>query len=193
VPWGLIVLLVLYFGGIWLFVRLEYHHSPRFQAARHLHDASLLLGSDDGRTAPLEDLKKALDHLLAALSVFTDDHWAHQRLEQVIRRLKERKVSLSREQQGSADALSQVYRRIQDGKAAILVVGVYDLWDVDAVLNAPQEIMNKSVYGGLLIVLLWMYRARQESKLLGRMALDRQDERRRDLDELNRHRKRDDS
>lgn len=192
-PWGLIVLLVLYFGGIWLYVRLEYHHSPRFQAARHLRDASLLLGGDDGHTAPLEDLQKALDHLLAALSVYTDDPWAHQRLEQVIRRLKERKATLSREQQGSADALSQVYRRLQERRAAILLVGAYDLWDVDAVLNAPQEIMTKSVYGGLLIVLFWMYRARQERRLLGRMALDRQDERQRDLEELDQHRKRDDS
>lgn len=83
IPWGLFILLGLYFGGVWGFLRYEYYNAPEFKSARHLRIAGQMLGEDNGMTAESANLLEALDHLLAALSAYPDDplaplHSSHQ-------------------------------------------------------------------------------------------------------------------
>ena len=190
IPWGLFILLGLYFGGVWGFLRYEYYNAPEFKAARHLRIAGQMLGDDNGMTAESANLLEALDHLLAALSAYPDDPLAHQRIEAVVRRLQERNTKLPEEKQKQIDALALRYRRMNELGSELLIVGPRDLWDVDYVLEMPGRIARYSVFGGVIILLIWLYKSLQDRRYLERMAAERMEGRREEIAESSSRRQR---
>ena len=190
IPWGLFILLGLYFGGVWGFLRYEYYNAPEFKSARHLRIAGQMLGDDNGMTAESANLLEALDHLLAALSAYPDDPLAHQRIEAVVRRLQERNTKLPEEKQKQIDALALRYRRMNELGSELLIVGPRDLWDVDYVLEMPGRIARYSVFGGVIILLIWLYKSLQDRRYLERMAAERMEGRREEIAESSSRRQR---
>ncbi len=190
IPWGLFILLGLYFGGVWGFLRYEYYNAPEYKAARHLRIAGQMLGEDNGMTAEASDLLKALDHLLAALSAYPDDPLAHQRIEAVVRRLQERNTKLPGEKQKQIDALALRYRRMNERGSELLIVGPRDLWNVDYALEMPGRIARYSVFGGVIILLIWIYKSWQDRRYLERMVAERMEGRREEIAESSSRRQR---
>lgn len=190
VPWGLFIILALYFGGVWGYVRYEYYYSPKYIAAKHLRSADQLLGGGDGGRVSLDALKDALDHLIQALNAFPEDTWTQTRIEGVVRHLKERGEKLTKDQQHTVDSLALTYRRNQDAKTSFLPIGARDIWDVDSVLDMPNTMMRNSVVGGLFILAFWLYRTIQDRKHLHALALERDAYRSEEIDDLGVHRKR---
>ena len=190
VPWGLFILLGLYFGSIWLFLRYEYYNAPEYKAARHLSIALQLLGDDDGLTAEVPELLDALDHMLAALSVNPDDRFAHHRVEAVVRRLNERNVPLPDEKQKHLDALALRFRRLHELGTDLLAIGPRDMWDVDYVLEMPARIARFSIFGGLIIFVIWFYKSLQDRRYLDKLAAERMEERREEIAEAGAGRRR---
>lgn len=164
IPWGLLIVLAVYFGSVWAYVRVEYCDSPQYAAARSLQRAELLLGRDDGLTAEISALFEALDHLLRATRAVPDDGGTLQRIEIAVRRLRERGVKLPRDTQAQIDGMSLRLRDAQASRKAVLLIGARDLWDVDGLLAAPQRIYRQSLLGAAFIVLLWIYKTVQGAR-----------------------------
>lgn len=178
IPWGLFILLGVYFGGIYFYLHYEYYNAPEYKAARHLSIALQMLGADDGLTAEVPELLETLDHLLAALTINPDDPYAHQRIETVVRRLNERNAKLPPDKQKQVDALALRYRRMNDLGSSLIVIGPRDMWDVDYVLEMPGRIARYSIVGGLFIFVIWFYKAWQDRQYLERIAAERMEQRR---------------
>jgi hypothetical protein len=178
IPWGLFLLLGLYFGAVWGFLQYQYYNAPQYQAARHMRIATQLLGSDDGATADVPALLEALDHMLAALNVNPDDSLTHERIQTVVRLLKERNTVLPDDKQKLLDALALRYRRMHETSTDIVWIGPRDIWDLDSILDMPAKILRYSVIGGVVILLLWLYKTWQDHKYLERLAAERMEERR---------------
>jgi hypothetical protein len=184
IPWGLLAMLAIYFGGVWFYTNWEYKNSPEYNASRHLRIAAQLLGDDDGKTVGKQVLTEAMDHLIAAVKLRPDNTFAWQRVELVRVRMVERKLKLNPEQQQIIDAQGMRYRADQDRKTSFMPIGARDIWDVEAVTSLPGQVAKRTLFGALIIVVIWIYKTLQDRKHTTSMALERQDERRRDLRDI---------
>lgn len=191
IPWGLIAMLGIYFALVSFYTRHQYVNSPEYKASRHLRIAAQILGNDDGRTVEKEKLVEALDSLIQAIAVMPSNTWAQQRIEVVARRLEERKVPIPPDQRKIVDALGLQYRRIQDGRNPdLIVINARDIWDVDSLQSLPGQIAQRTVIGGLIIFVFWLYKTLQDRKHVLEMELVRQTERRKDLRDIARPKRR---
>ena len=184
VPWGLFIMLGVYFGLVSLLTHWEYVRSPEYLASRSLRTAAQLLGSDDGRTVEKDKLLDALAALLEAIRQVPDNPYPYQQVEVVARRLEERKVKVPQEMKRELDVLGGRYRAIQDSRKSFMPIGARDIWDIDELSTVPGRIAKRSAVGGLIIFVIWLYRALQERKHAIEMELVRQAERRKDLRNL---------
>jgi hypothetical protein len=184
VPWGLLAMLALYFGGVWFYSNWEYRSSPEYNASRHLRIAAQLLGENDGRTADKKVLLEALDNLIAAVKYKPDNIFAQERVQVVERRLLERNVKLDLERRQIVDALAMRYRAAQDRRTSFMPIGARDIWDVEALTDLPGRVARRTAFGALVIVVVWLYKTLQDRKHMSSLELQRQDERRRDLRDI---------
>ena len=184
VPWGLLIMLGTYFALVLGFTHWEYIRSPEYLASRHLRIAAQILGDDDGRTVEKDKLLDALANLLQAINQLPENTYAYQRVEVVARRLEERQVKVPLEMQRELDALGGKYRALQDSRKSFMPIGPRDIWDFDEVKAIPGRVLKRSALGGLVIFVFWLYRRLQERKHAMELALMRQTERRKDLRDL---------
>ncbi len=189
IPWGLLIMLGLYFGGIFAFTQYEFYNSPQYIAARHMRAAEQLLGPNNGRTAKLPELTEALDHLLEALKQLPEDEWCHEQVEQVVIRLQERGHRMSSEKQRLLDSLSMRFKRAEESSKPMLWVGARDIWDFNSIADLPDKIIRYSWVGGLLIFVFWLYVRLQDRKRRDAFLDDKDEERREELEELGSHRR----
>lgn len=190
IPWGLFIVLGLYFGSVYAFTQYEFYNSPEYVAARHMRAADQLMGPNGGRTAKLPELEEALDHLLAALEKMPEDAWSHQQVEQVLIRLKERGYEVPKEKQRLLDMLARKYALADQAKRPVLIIGARDIWDFNSIAEMPDKIRRYSWFGGLLIFLIWLYIRWQDMKGADAFLDEKDDERRQELEELGAHRRR---
>jgi len=190
VPWGLLILLGLYFGGVYAFLHFQYYESPEYQSAKHLRIAEQLLGEDEGETAKVPDLLQAFDHLTTAVNLQPENRWGHQRIELVVRLLRERNTKLPTDKQRLLDALSLRYAHFAQGRDTALLVEVHQIWDLDEISAMPAKVARWSVVGGAFILLAWLYKTWQDRRYLSRLSTERMEGRREELADLGQHRQR---
>ncbi len=190
VPWGLLIVLGIYFLSVLGISEYQKRTSPTYQAALHVREAMKVLGKDGGETAPTDELFGALDHLIKALGHLPEDLWCHDRVEQVARRLVERRVAIPRETQRTLDALANRYRQAREAKHFFAPIGPRDVWDFDAATRGPAKVLQWSLAGAGLIIALWLYAALGSRKRLEALAQERRQERRKDVARLGDFRRR---
>lgn len=190
IPWGLFIMLGLYFAAVLGYTRYEYVNSPEYKASRHLRIADQLLGQDNGLTAEKEQLVEALDNLIIAMKYVPENVWAQKKVEVLARRLSERKVKLTREQQQLVDALGRKYRVAEDKKTSFMPIGVRDIWDIDALKEMPGRVLQRTFLGGFIIFIVWLYKTLQDRKHMLKLEMERQTGRRKDLREVARPKRR---
>jgi hypothetical protein len=188
-PWGLVIILGVYAGVSYAYIRNKELNSPSFIAGNHLRAAMQILGQDNGASQPLDSLQTAYAHLVEALGAFPDDKWAHEQLEQVRMVMVRRGTKPLPDLQRKADFLAAAYQELQAGRRHALPVGMRDEWDVDGVMAAPGQMARYAVFGGLVIVLLWAYKQMQEYKFSSKLADERHLDRREELKHLHSHRR----
>jgi hypothetical protein len=191
IPWGLFIALGVYWALVTFYTRYEYINSKEYKASRYLRVAAQLLGEDDGKTVPKENLLQAADNLLMAIKVGPEENtWAQQRVEVVARRLQERRMKIPQDLQQQLDALGFKYRAAMDAKKGFLPIGAYDIWDIEGAKQVPFQVAQRGVLGGLVILVFWLYKTMQDRKAVSAIELSRDTERARELRAMGRPRRR---
>jgi hypothetical protein len=190
VPWGLFILLGGYAAVSYTYIHFKDLDSPQYRAAMHLRSASQILGKDSGSSATNDQLLEAYNHLIESLILFPDDRWAHDQLEKVEWTLAVRGRKPPPELKRRADMLASAYQNIQAGRTSVLPVGPRDIWDIDAVVDAPGRLVRYFTFGGLVIILLWSYKEFQDYQFHRKHEDEKHLDRREDLRDLDSHRRR---
>lgn len=156
VPWGLVAALGLYVVGVGLYVTLSTRSAPDYQAAKHYAAAREILGLDGGKHCTRPELDQAYDHLLEAARLEPQVITFHRMLEGLNGRFEERGWKMPPDFRLRSEAVAGLYRRIQDSREPLLVVGARDQgWDPEQLLRRPEQVMKWSLLGGVGIVVLW--------------------------------------
>lgn len=188
-PWGLLVGLGLYALAVLGYVWATYWRTPEFQAGEHVEAAMELLGGDDGARLSQPQMEEAFVHLLEAGRLVPRDRWVHERLQLLRVRMDERKLRLSPELVRRAEAIALLLERIENEEAPTLVVGLRDRkWTARDILTGPKNAVLWSIPGGVIIVLLWSYRAFTERRVRGDEREAGSQKRERELEDLERAR-----
>jgi hypothetical protein len=190
IPWGLIATLVVYAAVVQIVLSQQYYTSSEYQAAVRLHEVAELLGSDDGRTVPRDDLTRALTESLEAASLMPENAWTHQRAELIAGRMRERAMEVPEDLRRKMEFMGARWREMQDARGFDLPIGSRDLWDVDAVLAAPRTVVKFALIGAVLIALVWGYLYYQEALRRRAAESERIAGIKKDLRQLNMHRRR---
>ncbi|MGC4122445.1 MAG: zinc ribbon domain-containing protein [Myxococcales bacterium] len=190
IPWGLFIALGVYWALVTFYTRYEYINSPQYKASRYLRVAAQLMGDDDGKTVPKEVLLEAAENLLLAIKHVPENTWAQQRVEVVARRLQERGMKIPKDLQKQLDALAMKHRVAMDAKKGVLPIGAYDIWDIEGAKQVPFQVAQRGVLGGLVILVVWLYKTMQDRKAVAAIELSRDTERARELRALGRPRRR---
>ena len=105
----------MYSGASYAYIHFATLDSPRYAAATHLRIAGQILANDNGDTASVEDLQVAYQNLVASLTLFPDDRWAHEQLEKVEWALHARGKSPDPEQKRKAAFLGAKFAEMSRG------------------------------------------------------------------------------
>ena len=158
VPYGLFIVLGVYAVGVVGYVWATYWNSPGYLAAEHYAAATELLGLDDGRKASQPVLTDAYRHYLEAARLMPRVKLLHERTEAMRWRFEERKFKLDHDLQMRAEAVANVWQRIQTEEEPMLVVGMRDRgWQPAQLLEGPGRTFLWSLPGGLMIVVVWAW------------------------------------
>jgi hypothetical protein len=158
VPWGLFIALGVYALGVTGYIWVAYWSSPEYQAAEHYNSAWEILGRDEGRKAPREQMLEAYEHLLEAARLMPQVKSLHDQLESLNWRFEERKLRLPPEYTLRAGAVASVWQRIQAEQQPILVVGARNRgWAPDQLADGPATTVKWSMIGVLIIVVIWAW------------------------------------
>lgn len=158
VPWGLFIALAVYGVMVGFYVYSTYWNSPGYQAARHLEEATELLGVDDGRTCSRERMVEGFVHLLEVGRLVPEERWAHERIEAIRWRFEERKFKLDQDLKMRAEAVAAMHERIRQKQQSFLVVGARDRgWAPDQLLAGPSKVILWSIPGGVVICIVWAW------------------------------------
>jgi hypothetical protein len=189
IPYGLVITLVVYGALVKVFLDHQYYESAPFQAALKIHEVQQLLGRDDGRTATRDSLLQALDLTLQAANLMPEDSWGLRRAETIAARMAERSIDVPQESRRRMEFLGARERELAQGRASELNLTARDLWNVDAVLEAPALALKVAAILGVVIALCWgyvYYQGRLARQALGDKATKQT---KRELRQLSAHRR----
>jgi hypothetical protein len=96
----------------------------------------------------------------------------------------ERRIKLTMEQEQIIGAQARRYRAAQDAKNSFMPIAPGDIWDVEAVTSLPGQVAKRSLFGALIIAVIWIYKTLQDRKHMISMEQERQTDRRRDLRDI---------
>jgi len=158
VPWGLFVVLACYALAVVGYVWKTYWESPEYQAAEHYARALSLLGVDDGRKCPPQDLERAFGHVLEASRLIPENKELAQHTERLRWRFDERKLKLNPDLVRKAELVSKAALRVEEERSPWLAVGSRDRgWAPDQLLAGPERVVWWSSPGVVLIIAVWVY------------------------------------
>ncbi|MFZ5470761.1 MAG: hypothetical protein ACOZIN_15125 [Myxococcota bacterium] len=184
---GLGVALGVYGLGVFGYIAIAYWRSPEYQAAQHYEAAWELLGPDRDVSVPKEELDLAYTELLEAARLMPQVKELHEQLEQLNWRYEGRRLRQPTELRRRAEAVAMTWRRIQDERQPILVVGARDRgWSPEQLKNGPLRTLAYSSLGVLAIVLVWLYGCFNARRMQQRTRQETIDRAARDIEELRR-------
>jgi hypothetical protein len=163
-PVGLVITLLVYAVIVKLFLDHQYYDTPAFQAALKIHEVQQLLGRDDGRTATQEALVQALDLTLQAANLMPEDNWGLTRAQTISARMAERDIEVPRDLKRRMEFLGARERELALSRSSDLTITHRDLWNTDAVLEAPAVAIRVAAILGVVIALCWAYVYYQERR-----------------------------
>lgn len=178
IPWGLIVFFSLYFVGAYSFVKYYYRTTPEYKAAVHYDRGDRILGDDDGKSLDTPLLFAAMEEFVRGTQHTPLQDYGYQRIETIMRRLYERKIKLTKEQQRDIDALAKMRAVAMEKRKPVLLVGIRDTWDIDALEAMPRKIFNYSIFLAIGLMGFWMFRSWRIRRHYDQMATRKIEERR---------------
>ncbi len=178
IPWGLIIFFALYFAGAYCFVKYYYKTTPEYKAAEHYDRGDRILGDDDGKSLDTPMLFAAMEEFVRGTQYTPLQDYGYQRIETITRRLYERKVSLTKEQQRDIDALAKMRAIAIERRKPVLLVGIRDTWDIDALEAMPRKIFNYSIFIAIGLMGFWIFRSWRIRRYYDQMATRKIEERR---------------
>jgi hypothetical protein len=190
VPWGLFLLFGLYGAAAYAYVDYTDHRSPEALAAQNLELAAQLIGPDNGETARDADLQAAYQHLVDGLAVNTDDAWGHKELEVVTFALARRGQKPPADLKRRADFLAANWNHLQQARTSNLPESPRERFEFDRWEDKASRLKRYLGFGGVIIVLLWIYREFQDYKFLHKRDDEHELLRRDELRDLDSHRRR---
>ena len=190
VPWGLFILLGLYSAAASGDVVYTDRTSPQTLAGQLLVAAERILGADNGDSARTEDLVAAYRHLIQALSLTPDDAGGQKQLERVGWALARRNEAVPPDLKRQADFLGAEWARIQQDRSSQFPESPRERFGFDEIEDKATRLRRYLGFGGVVIVLLWMYREFQDYKFLHKRDDEHELVRRDELRALDAHRRR---
>jgi hypothetical protein len=127
---------------------------------------------------------------LDATNLMPENAWAHRRAELIAGRMRERSIDLPEDVRRKMNFSGAKWTAIQDERSFSLGIAPRDLWDVDAVLEAPRTAMKGAIFIAVLIAVVWGYIYYQEHLRRRTIEDDKQAGLKEDLRQLNSHRSR---
>lgn len=158
IPWTLLWLLLTYAALVTGWVAHRFWTSPEYQAAVAYEEAWSILGKDGGRSIPTAELERAFRQLLIAGYAMPQVKTIHEDLESLRWRYAERRVPLPQPLEFGAEEASRRYRKIEDAREPILVIGLRNRgWEPATLVEGPATVLLWATILGVLGALLWLY------------------------------------
>ena len=178
IPWGLIFFFAIYFASAYCFVKYYYRTTPEYKAAVHYYKGDMILGEDDGKSIDTPMLFAAMEEFVRGSQETPLEDYGYLRIETIQRRLNERKIKLTSEQQREIDHLARMRAVAREKRKPVLLVGIRDTWDIDALEAMPRKIFNYSVFIAMGLMAVWIFRSWRMRRHYDQMATRMIEERR---------------